>query len=130
MLKRIYPKNQKGFTLLEMMSVLVIMGIIFSVAIKKYDLLSNTASITAIKSGVRELNTRETLVWTKIKLSEDGWSDDEDVYNEVDTELGTEYSWFPDPPTSTGGTLSYKSQSVVLTRTESTMNSIGFWHKN
>ena len=130
MLKRIYPKNQKGFTLLEMMSVLVIMGIMVSVVIKKYDLLSNTASITAIKSGVRELNTRETLVWTKIKLSEAGWSNDEDVYNEVDTELGTEYSWIPDPPTSTGGTLSYKSQSVVLTRTESTMNSVGSWHKN
>jgi prepilin-type N-terminal cleavage/methylation domain-containing protein len=130
MLKRIYPKNQKGFTLLELRSVLVIMGIMFSVVIQKYDLLSNTASITAIKSGIRELNTRETLVWTKIKLSDAGWSSDEDVYNEVDTELGTEYSWTPDPPPSTGGTLSHKSQSVVLTRTESTRNSVGSWHKN
>ena len=77
MLKRIYQKNQKGFTLLEMMSVLVIMGVIVSVAIKKFDLLSNTASITAIKSGIRELNTRETLVWTQIKLSDTGWSNDE-----------------------------------------------------
>lgn len=130
MLKRIYSKNQKGFTLLELMSVLVIMGVMVSVAIKKFDLLSVTASTTAIKTGVRELNTRETLVWTRIKLSETGWSNDADVHNEVDKGLGTGYSWDPTPPPSTGGTLYYKSQSVILTRTESTMNSVGSWQAN
>jgi prepilin-type N-terminal cleavage/methylation domain-containing protein len=43
--RRLHPKNQKGFTLLELMSVLVIMGVVVSVAIKKFDLLSDTASI-------------------------------------------------------------------------------------
>jgi len=55
--------NRKGFTLIELMAVLVIMSVMASVAIKKFDLLSDSASITALKTGVRELNTRETLVW-------------------------------------------------------------------
>ena len=54
------------------MSVLVIMGVMVSVAIKKFDIISDSASITAIKAGVRELNTQETLVWTEMKLSDTG----------------------------------------------------------
>jgi prepilin-type N-terminal cleavage/methylation domain-containing protein len=130
MLKRIYSKNQKGFTLLEMMSVLVIMGVMLSVAIKKYDLLSDTAITTALKSGIRELNTRETLVWTRTKLSDSGWTDDAEVFDEVDKKLGPGYSWDTGEPDITGGTLYYKSQPVVLTRTESTENSVGIWKKN
>lgn len=126
MLKRRYPPNQKGFTLLEMMSVLVIMGVMVSVAIKKFDLLSDNASITALKGGVRELNTRETLVWTNLKLSETGYSTDTAVFNAVDKGLGQDYSWNP-APTEVSGTLHYRAQSVALTRTRSTRNSVGSW---
>ena len=130
MLKRIYRKNQKGFTLLEMMAVLVIMGVMFSIAINKFDLLSDSASISAIKAGVRELNTRETLIWTRIKLSDAGWSSDDDLFIQVDTDLGKGYTWTPNPPTRSGATLLYKSQSAVLTRAESTNNSVGSWQTN
>ena len=75
--------NRKGFTLLELMSVLVIMGVMFSVTIKKFDLLSDSGSITALKAGVRELNTQETLVWIDMKLSETGWPGDVVVFNAV-----------------------------------------------
>jgi hypothetical protein len=105
---------------------MVIMGVMVSVAIKKFDILSDTASITAIKSGVRELNIQETLVWTQIKLSETGWTSDADVYNAVDKNLGQGYSWSPGPNIS-GGTLYYKSQSVALVRDESKRNSVGSW---
>ncbi len=119
--------NRKGFTLIELMSVLVIMGVMFSIAIKKYDLLSDTASITAIKSGVRELNTQETLVWTQIKLSDTDWTSDADVYAAVDKNLGQGYSWNPGPNIG-GGTLHYKSQSIVLARNESKRNGVGSWN--
>ncbi len=118
--------NRKGFTLIELIAVMVIMGVMVSVAIKKFDILSDTASITAIKSGVRELNIQETLVWTQIKLSETGWTSDADVYNAVDKNLGQGYSWSPGPNIS-GGTLYYKSQSVALVRDESKRNSVGSW---
>ena len=118
--------TQKGFTLIELMSVLVIMGVIFSVAIKKFDLLTDNASITALKAGVKELNTQESLIWIKMKLSETGWAADLDVYNAVGKNLGARYSWSPGPNIS-GGTLHYRSQSVALIRNESTGKTPGSW---
>ena len=118
--------NRNGFTLLELLSVLVIMSVMLSVGIKKFDLLSDTASITALKEGVRELNTQETLVWTQIKLSETDWTSDADVYNAIDKNLGHGYRWNPGPVIG-GGTLHYRSRSVVLVRNESTRNSVGSW---
>ncbi len=119
--------NRKGFTLLELMSVLVIMGIMFSIAIKKFDFLSDTASITAIKTGVRELNTQEALVWIDMKLSDTGWTSDAVVYNAIDKNLGQGYSWNPGPAIG-GGTFHYKSQSVTLVRTQSTLRTVGSWN--
>ena len=127
MFKNILIANRKGFTLLELMSVLVIMGVMASTGVKKYDILSDTADITAIKAGIRELNTQETLVWTEMKLSDAGWTADVDVYNGVEKNLGTGYRWNPGP-TITGGTLHYKSQSVVLVRNQSSRNSVGSWN--
>ena len=127
MLNKQFKSNQKGFTLLELMSVLVIMGIIFSVAIKKFDLISDSASMTAIKTGVRELNTQESLVWVDIKLSDTGWISDADVYNAVEKNLGQRYSWHPGPAID-GGTLHYESQSVALVRTQSTLRNVGSWN--
>ena len=128
MLKGLYPKNQKGFSLLELMSVLVIMGVIISVAIEKFDFLSDTAGKSALRAGIRELNARENLAWTKVKLSDDDWSNDDDVYNAVNKNIGPGFSWNPAPTVSEPvGTLHYKSQSIVLSRTASTKFSIGSW---
>ena len=126
MLNKHFKSNQKGFTLLETMSVLVIMGVIFSVAIKKFDLISDSASMTAIKTGVRELNSQESLVWIQMKLSDIGWISDVDVYNAIEKNLGQEYSWSPGPAIG-GGTLHYKSQSVALVRNQSTRHAVGSW---
>ena len=119
--------HAKGFTLLEMMAVLVIMGSMFSITIKKFDLISDTASLTALKAGVRELNTRETLEWTKIKLSDEGWKNDGDVFSAVDKQIGQGYRWNPVPDV-TGGKLHFKAQSVDLNRNASTNKSAGDWH--
>ena len=126
MRKKCFIFTQKGFTLIELMAVMIIMGVMVSVATKKFDILSDTASITAIKAGVRELNTQESLIWIQMKLSETGWTTDLDIYNAVDKNLGAGYSWNPDPNIS-GGTLHYKSQSIVLVRDESKRNSVGSW---
>ncbi len=119
--------NTQGFTLLEMMAVLVIMGTIFSISMKKFDVISDTASLTALKVGARELNMRETLVWTKIKLSDEGWLNDAAVFNAVDKKIGQGYDWNPAPDV-TGGRLHYKAQSIDLNRDASTIKSSGNWH--
>ena len=125
-MKTILTKNQKGFTLLELMSVLIIMGVMFSVAINKYDQLSDSANLTALTAGIRELNSQETLVWIDMKLSDTGWTADVDVYNTVKKSLGQGYTWNPGP-TIAGGTLHYGSQSVALVRTPSTLSDVGTW---
>ena len=118
--------NQKGFTLIELISVMVIMGVMLSVAIKKFDILTDQASITAIKSGVQELRTRESITWFKIKISDTGYTNDVDVYNAIEKNLGQGYIWNPGPDIS-GGRLHFKSQSVNLSRTLSTRSSPGSW---
>jgi hypothetical protein len=109
------------------MSVLVIMGVMASVGVKKYDILSDTADVTAIKAGVKELNTQETLIWIEMKLSGTGWTTDADVYNAVEKNLGQGYRWDPGPNIG-GGTLHYNSQSVALVRNESKRNNVGSWN--
>jgi prepilin-type N-terminal cleavage/methylation domain-containing protein len=124
---RLFSANQKGFTLLEIISVLIIMSVIISVGIKKLVVVSDSASMTALKAGVRELNTREVLEWSKIKLSDIGYTNDLEVYNAVDKNLGPRYRWQP-LPTISNGTLHYDSTSLDLNRTASTTQSFGSWN--
>ena len=127
MLNKNFKSNQKGFTLIELISVMVIMGVMTSVGVKKYDILSDSAEITAIKAGIRELNTQESLVWIDMKLSDAGWTADVDVYNAVEKNLGQGYRWNPGPAII-GGTLQYKSQSVTLVRNQSTRHTVSSWN--
>jgi hypothetical protein len=105
---------------------MVIMGVIASVAVKKLDIISGTATDRALLEGVKELNVRETLTWTKIKLSSAGWIDDGQLFSAIDIDLGSDYVW-TDGPTASGGTLSFRSESITLNRTASTTSSIGSW---
>lgn len=119
-------QNNTGFTLIEILSVMVIMGIVASVGVKKFDILSETATINALQSGIRELRTRETVAWTKIKLSITGYTNDAKVYDKVDKNIGQGYSWNPGPNID-GGRLHFKSLSFHLDRVPSTINSPGSW---
>ena len=124
--KSIRFDNQNGFTLIELISVLIIMGVMVSVVIKKFDLLSDKTSITALQTAVRDLKSRESVVWFKIKISDSGYTNDVDVYNSVDKNMGQGFSWNPGPDIS-GGRLHFKSQSVDLSRAPSTISSPGSW---
>ena len=118
--------NQKGFTLIELTAVMVIIGVMASVGVKKLDLLSGTATNRALHEGVKELNIRESLNWTNIKLSPAGWINDAEVFTAVDTDLGSDFVWSVAPDAS-GGTLTFRSESIVLNRVASTNSTIGSW---
>ena len=49
-------KNKQGFTLIEIMAVLVIMGVMASVAVSKINDISGAADMRAIETGIAELN--------------------------------------------------------------------------
>ena len=80
----------------------------------------------AIEAGILELNAMEKITWTKLKFSPSGWTNDNAVFAEMDMNLGEGYSWIAGP-TFSGGTLQFKSKSVVLTRAPSTNESAGWW---
>ena len=118
--------NQKGFTLIELISVMIIMGVFASVSIQKFDLLSETASQQALYLGIKELNIRESLTWTNLKISNTGYTNDDDLYPLIDTYLGAGYKWNPGPSIS-GGTLHFRAHSKTLTRVPSTEKSAAKW---
>ncbi len=125
---RLAHRDQAGFTLIEILAVLVILSLLAAVTIHRFDLLSQAASRAALAAGVRELNVRETLAWTQAKLSSEGWSGDENIFTAVDKDLGPKYFWDP-AADANGGTLHFKnnSTSMSLNRTPSTGSSPAVW---
>jgi prepilin-type N-terminal cleavage/methylation domain-containing protein len=125
--KNFLSRNQKGFTLIELISIMIILGVLGSVAVRKYDNLTHTASERVLAAAVVELNVRESLIWTNMKISSDGYTNDEDVYLTLDTNLGARIKWNPGPNVD-GGTLHCESASCTLTRTPSSVTSAAKWH--
>ena len=119
--------NQKGFTLIELISIMIISGVLASVVIRKYDNLTSTASVQALAIAVLELNVRESLIWANMKISSDGYKMDEDVFATLDKDLGPKLKWNPGP-TIDGGTLHFESYSISLNRTPSTSSAPGRWN--
>ena len=118
--------NQEGFTLIELISIMIILGVLSSVAIKKYDNLTNTASVRALAAAVIELNVRDSLIWANMKISTDGYTNDADVYTALNTDLGPKLKWNPGPKID-GGTLHLESRSIVLKRIPSLSSTAGKW---
>ena len=118
--------NQNGFTLIELISAMVIIGVMASVGVKKMDLISDTATDRTMMEAVKELNIKESLTWTNVKLSPVGWIDDAQLFAVIDTDLGSDFKWIAGP-NALGGRLSFRTTSIVLSRTASTTSSIGSW---
>jgi prepilin-type N-terminal cleavage/methylation domain-containing protein len=129
MSKKMGCLNQKGFTLIELISVMIIMGVVASVSIQKFDILSDTADERALHLGIKELNIRESLTWSDIKISTDGYTNDEDLWSLIvpRLDLGGKYHWNPGPHISDGGTLHFESRAIALNRQPSTPSSAGKW---
>lgn len=128
MIKRLDVLSQKGFTLIELISVMIIMGVVASVSIQRFDLVSDSANQRVLHAAIKELNIRESLIWSNTKISLDGYTNDEDIFAAVDTTLGSGFEWNPDPPDRvTGGTLTFKTASKNLNRQESTLAAAGKW---
>ena len=121
--ERVVLKGQEGFTLIEIIAILIILGILAAVAVPKYIDLTSEAEDRAIDAGIAELNGREALTWAKAKISSTGWTADA----LPDTALGSDYTWDTGDPTTAGGGLIFGGTTVELTRTPSTSTAPAQW---
>ena len=127
-MKRHKPKsNQKGFTLIEVMAILVILGVMASVLAKKYVVIADTAALRGIHVGIAELNARETLTWANHLFALDGFQGDDLVWDDMDSDLGQSYDW-TDGPNSAGGTLLFSGQTKLIHREKATVETAAMWH--
>jgi type II secretory pathway pseudopilin PulG len=112
--------------MLELIAVLVILATLAAAAVTRFISLDANARNRAIGAGIAELNGREILTWTNIKLSTD-WVNDASTFALVDKDLGQEYSWIGTPEVS-GGTLTFQQNAgVEINRIGSTETHPGKW---
>ncbi len=121
-------RNQEGFTLVEIIAVLIILGILAAVAVPRYIDLEANARQRAVDAGISELNGRESLTWADQKISITGYTDDLTLHAAVDYTLGGDYSWTGARPPVGGDTLTFRNTTaVLLTRSPSTSSQPGTW---
>ena len=85
--------KEKGFTLIEIILVLVILSILASLAVPRMIDVEKNAIQKVIQTIIPELNSREILMWAKTKSSDIGWIDDENLFSLIDYDLGPDYRW-------------------------------------
>ena len=122
----------RGFTLVEIMAVLVLLGILTAVLLPRFGTLQEDAALRALDAAVAEMNTRETMAWGGLRIDNAVPGSDAAmnaaVLARVDTALGDNYTWTSGPGSS-GGTLKFQTVSAALARSAATLTEPAAWSR-
>jgi prepilin-type N-terminal cleavage/methylation domain-containing protein len=129
MFTRLSISDQNGFTLVEIIAVLIILSVLAAIVVPKFIDLEQSAKQKAFDGAISELNGQENLVWANLKVSTTGYQDDAQLMLLVDYNLGTDYAWQPGHPVTAGGDLTFKGETVSLNRTQSNVSQPAVWSR-
>lgn len=125
---RKHIRNQKGFTLIEIIAVLVILGILAAIAIPKYLDMRKEAVTKAAAAATMELNARERLVLAQWKLKDGAGTyplpgltavaGDGGTVTGPSTQLGPD--WSNNAVLVSGTAITFSGKQVTFTRTVAT----------
>jgi prepilin-type N-terminal cleavage/methylation domain-containing protein len=110
--------NQEGFSILEIVLALIILGILIAVAIPKFFHIPEDAAEGSLKVAVAELNARENLAWGK-------WKSDKVNYTVNDIKSNLQ-GFIVNEDNTLISSSSYKRKAVV-SRTPPTGDFPGRW---
>jgi prepilin-type N-terminal cleavage/methylation domain-containing protein len=127
MLKQKLLLNESGFTLIEIIAVLVILGTLAAIAVPRYVDLEVNARQKAVETVISEINARENLTWADAKISTSGYVSDAKIFGKINFGLDPNYKWNSGDPTVAGGTLDFKGESFTLSRSVSSYQKPAVW---